>query len=76
MKAALANEPVQIFEVPQDIEMVEIDPDSGLLAPPQSPRKIKAAFKKGTAPTKFYDPAEEEKLSEEIMHIFASDLGL
>jgi penicillin-binding protein 1A len=76
MKAALANEPVQSFAVPTGIEFVEVDPDSGLLAPPGNRRKLKVAFKRGTAPTKYYDPTEEERLSDEIMHVFAGDLGL
>jgi penicillin-binding protein 1A len=76
MKAALADRPVETFSVPAGIELVEVHPDSGLLAPPGSARTLMVPFREGTAPTKYYDPDEEERLSEDIMHVFASDLSL
>jgi penicillin-binding protein 1A len=76
MKAALENRPVERFAVPSNIEFVEVDPDSGLLAPPESRHRLRVAYKRGTAPTKYYDPTEEERLTEEIMHVFERDLGL
>ena len=76
MKAALADRPVETFSVPAGIELVEVHPDSGLLAPPGSARTLMVPFREGTAPTKYYDPDEEERLSEDIMHVFASDVSL
>jgi len=76
MKAAHAGKPVQGFDVPPGIEFVEVDARSGLLAPPAGKDKLTVAFQEGTAPTKYYDPAEEERLSEDIMHVYATDISL
>jgi penicillin-binding protein 1A len=76
MKAALAGAPEKDFRVPARIEFAEVDPQSGLLAPPGSKRKLRVPFLEGTAPTKYYDPTEEERYTEEIMHIYAGDLSL
>jgi len=76
MKAALSDKPVEIFSVPPGIEFAEVDPRSGLLAPPGSARKLTVPFRQGAAPTKYHDPDEEERLSEDIMHVFAGDLSL
>lgn len=71
MKAALSGEPVRDFRIPPRIEFADVHPRSGLLAPPGS-KKISVAFEEGTAPEKYFDPAEEERLNEEIMHIYPS----
>ena len=76
MKAALAGDGVANFSVPPGIEFAEVHRRSGLLAPPESARRLSVPFKKGTAPEKYYDPDEEERLTEEIMHIYATDLSL
>ena len=76
MKAALAEEPVENFSVPPGIEFVDVEPHSGLLAPPGSVHKLSQPFVKGTAPTRHFDPAEEERLTQEIVHIFSADLPL
>jgi penicillin-binding protein 1A len=76
MKEALADRPVETFSVPPGIEFVEVDPRSGLLAPPGSKKTHTVAFKEGAAPKKYYDPDEEERLGEDIMHIFANGLSL
>jgi penicillin-binding protein 1A len=76
MKAALAGKPVADFSVPSGIEFVQIEPSTGLLAPPKSRDTLTVPFLAGTAPTKYYDPSDEERLAEDIMHIFSSDLQL
>jgi len=76
MKAALAGDVVANFSVPPGIEFAEIHPRSGLLAPPEGARSLSVPFKKGTAPEKYYDPDEEDRMTEEIMHIYATDLSL
>jgi penicillin-binding protein 1A len=76
MKAALADKPVQKFDVPARVEFAEIHPRSGLLAPPGSKQRLSVPFREGTAPTKYFDPTEEERQTEEIMHIYAGDLSL
>ncbi|UCD55953.1 MAG: hypothetical protein JSV16_08825, partial [Candidatus Hydrogenedentota bacterium] len=76
MKAALADKPVEDFRVPPDIEFVEVEASSGLLPPRGCVNKLTQAFQKDTAPTKYYDLAKEERLTEDIIHIFATDLQL
>jgi penicillin-binding protein 1A len=76
MKTALADEPVESFSVPPDIEFVEVESSSGLLAPPGSVNKLTQPFQAGTAPTKYHDPDEDERMAEDIMHIFPTDLPL
>lgn len=76
MKAALADEPLENFSVPPDIQFVEVESSSGLLAPPGSVNKLTQAFQAGTAPTKYHDPDEDERMAEDIMHIFPTDLPL
>ncbi len=74
MKEALAKQPIEDFPVPRGIEFVNIEPSSGLLPPPGSTDYITQAFKEGTAPTRQYDPAEVERMTDDIMHIFPTDL--
>lgn len=53
MKAAHVGKPVRAFEVPEGVDLVEIDRDTGLLAAEGAPPESKAmtAFVAGTAPT-------------------------
>lgn len=51
MRRALKDMPPTPFPVPEGIELVEIDPQSGLLAGPECPERIVEAFIPGTAPT-------------------------
>jgi penicillin-binding protein 1A len=76
MKEALAKEPVESFAIPPGIQFVSVEPGSGLLAPPGDSNTISQAFKEGTAPTRQYDPAEAERMTDDIMHIFPTDLPL
>jgi penicillin-binding protein 1A len=75
MKAALSGKPVSEFKEPPRIEFVDVDPRSGLLAPPGSKKRVSVAFEEGTAPEKFFDPAEEERLNEDIMHIYSGEVS-
>jgi membrane carboxypeptidase/penicillin-binding protein len=38
------------FDTPEDLEFVEIDPDTGYLAGPGCPKTINESFLPGTAP--------------------------
>ena len=54
MEKAMADRPVLPFPPPPPgIEMVKVDPDSGLLAGPGADRFIYEAFKIGTAPREY-----------------------
>jgi penicillin-binding protein 1A len=54
MEKAMADRPVLPFpSPPPGIEMVKVDPDSGLLARPGADRFIYEAFKIGTAPREY-----------------------
>lgn len=55
MKNALREMPQSAFPVPDGIELVEIDPMTGLLAGPECPDRIVEAFIPGTAPGKVCD---------------------
>jgi len=76
MKEALAGEPVANFPVPPGIEIVNIEANSGLLAPRGCDNVIAQAFREGTAPTRYYDPTETDRMTDDIMHIFPTDLPL
>jgi penicillin-binding protein 1A len=76
MKAVLSEKPKKVFHIPPHIEFAEVDPRSGLLAPPGSKDKLRIPFREGTAPTKHFDPTEEERLNEDIMHIYSGDVSL
>jgi penicillin-binding protein 1A len=76
MKEALAGEPAVKFPIPSGIEFASIEPVSGLLAPPGSEQAIVQAFLEGTTPDRYYDPAEAERLTDDMMHIFPTDLPL
>ena len=51
MLEALADEPATPFRIPQDIVLVRVDPETGLVAAPGARNAILEAFKPGTAPT-------------------------
>ena len=51
MAAALDGTPVEDFAVPDGIEFVRVDADSGLLPGVNTNRTITEAFKPGTAPS-------------------------
>jgi len=52
MDEALKNEPATPFRVPENIVLVRVDPDTGLVAPPGNRGFILEAFKPGTAPSR------------------------
>lgn len=55
MKDALKGVPPEEFSVPEGIDLVEIDPDTGLLSGPGCYQKVVEAFLPGTAPTEYCD---------------------
>ncbi len=50
MKRASAGKPAREFHQPPDIEMIEIDPETGMRATRNCPEKIREAFRVGQAP--------------------------
>ena len=52
MTQALADSPLQYFDIPDDVVKVRIDPITGLRASDNSTHTITALFKKGTEPRK------------------------
>lgn len=55
MKMALDHVPDMIFPIPDDIIFVKIDPQNGLLAPPDLEDFVVEIFKKGTEPVETSD---------------------
>jgi len=55
MGTVLKGVPVQQFAVPEGIDLVEIDPETGLLSGPACFQKVVEAFLPGTAPTEYCD---------------------
>lgn len=51
MKQALANKPVQVFQVPEGVVFAKIDADTGRLAGPTTEHPLFECFKEGTVPT-------------------------
>ena len=49
MSEALPDEPIE-FPIPRGIELVEIDPETGLLYGPDCPTRFVEAYLEGTAP--------------------------
>lgn len=66
MKKALAGKPVESFVAPRGIDLVDVEPESGLLAPAGSAEKITQAYQSGTAPTKQYDATQEQHVIDAI----------
>jgi penicillin-binding protein 1A len=50
MEAALADEPHQYFDLPDNVTKVHMNPDTGGLASDESNSAVTALFKKGTEP--------------------------
>jgi len=53
MKEALKDEPVQLFDVPEGIVFVKIDPETGYYPEEKKDNTIFECFKEGTLPTLF-----------------------
>ncbi|HEY6001119.1 MAG TPA: PBP1A family penicillin-binding protein, partial [bacterium] len=51
MTEAVAGRPVTVFPVPPGVVFAKIDPDRGVLAPPESPDAVVEVFREGTVPT-------------------------
>lgn len=58
MEKALADEPFQYFDIPDDVVQVHMNSTSGLLENADSPNGVAALFKKGTEPREYqgYSP--------------------
>jgi len=53
MEKALADEPFQYFDIPDDVVQVHMNSTSGLLENADSPNGVAALFKKGTEPREY-----------------------
>jgi penicillin-binding protein 1A len=53
MQRILADQPPEIFEVPEGVVFTKIDAETGLLAIPESKDTIFVGFKEGTEPTEY-----------------------
>jgi membrane carboxypeptidase/penicillin-binding protein len=60
MGKAGSGTPPDEFEIPSGITIVEVDPDSGLLAGPKCENRIVEVFLEGTAPEEVCGIHEEE----------------
>ena len=65
MKKILEETPAEFFPVPQGVVFVRIDPQTGLLAKPDSEGSVFTCFLEGTAPTE-YAPEENTHEKEEF----------
>ena len=64
MKDALKGIPPSDFPVPEGIDLVEVDPITGLLATPECSDRVVEAFVSGTAPVEKCSPEREKTLTE------------
>ena len=53
MQAALKDNPVRVFQVPDGVVFAKIDAETGLLAVPESNETVFECFKEGTVPTEY-----------------------
>ena len=65
MKKILEETPAEFFPVPQGVVFVRVDPQTGLLAKPDSEGSVFTCFLEGTAPTE-YTPEDEDQEKEEF----------
>jgi penicillin-binding protein 1A len=66
MKGALKGKPKTNFPIPPGIEFAKIDPETGLLAGPETKKPIFEVFKAGTAPTRPETGVDVEKDTGEL----------
>ncbi|MDH4227373.1 MAG: PBP1A family penicillin-binding protein [Deltaproteobacteria bacterium] len=71
MKVAIEGTAPKSFPIPEDIEFVKIDSETGLLATPTTVKPIFEVFRKGTAPKEF----SIKKQSTGSSDFFREDLG-
>ncbi len=64
MKEALKGIPPSDFPVAEGIDLVEVDPATGLLAGPECADRVVEAFVSGTAPLEKCSPEKEKTLTE------------
>jgi len=53
MKTALADKPYQYFDIPDDVVQTRMDTNTGFFVQEDSPKGVKALFRKGTEPKRF-----------------------
>jgi penicillin-binding protein 1A len=53
MKKIVADKPVRVFQVPEEVVFSKIDAETGLLPIPESQKTIFECFKEGTVPTEY-----------------------
>jgi penicillin-binding protein 1A len=64
MKEALAGTPVELFSPPDGVAFAKIDPQTGLLAKPDSKEYVFQCYLEGTSPTEYASEAENDKKKE------------
>ncbi len=53
MTTALSDMPFQYFDIPDNVVLTYMDPETGLKAPADTPDAVKALFRKGKVPGRF-----------------------
>ena len=61
MQTVLKDEPVKIFDVPDGIVFVQINPETGYFPSSRKEETIFECFKEGTMPTSYMDLMKEKK---------------
>jgi penicillin-binding protein 1A len=64
MKEALAGTPVELFSPPDGMVFAKIDPQTGLLAKPDSKEYVFQCYLEGTSPTEYTSEVEKDKKKE------------
>ncbi|MFZ5569009.1 MAG: penicillin-binding protein 1A [Thermodesulfobacteriota bacterium] len=71
MKRVLADQPIEVFQVPEDVVFTQIDADTGKLPIPESTNTIFECFKQGTVPTEY---SQASNTVTETDQLFKSDM--
>ncbi|MBW1866851.1 MAG: penicillin-binding protein, partial [Deltaproteobacteria bacterium] len=69
MKKILADKPVRVFQVPEEVIFSKIDAETGLLPISESKKTIFECFKEGTAPTEYTKKPGEVTEAEEFFKL-------
>ncbi|MDR3307058.1 MAG: penicillin-binding protein 1A [Endomicrobium sp.] len=75
MKEALEGSPALDFKQPDDIEWALIDPSTGLLALSNAQGAFLEAFRKGTAPTQYYNQSTKNSDGQEKQDLNIEEEG-
>jgi len=68
MKEALADRPIELFSPPDGMVFAKIDPQTGLLAKPDSKEYLFQCYLEGTSPTEYASKAEQDKKKESFKY--------